>query len=131
MKKDRFPDLEKRKFPRLKDNNFILCFLETNHDVGFEAITCDVSAGGLMFETERYISKKSGLKLEVYQPTDRHKNTLFCIPALARVSWTRKIAKDNCKEGENKYRMGVEFLEIKEEDRARIAKYVQENIPWE
>ena len=126
MKKDRFPDLERRKFTRLKDNILVLYYLESRPFAEFKAITRNISPAGLMFETDRNIFKESKLKLEIYQPTSCYKNMFFCIPVLAKIIWVSEIEKDNFEKGENKYRVGVEFVEIKEEDKEKIANYVKE-----
>jgi len=128
MGRDRYPDLERRRFPRLKDNIFVFGNIRLNPIEEFKAITKDISAGGLMFETERNISKESKINMEICQPVNRDKTMIFCIPALAKVVWVREIDKDNFESGENKYRVGTEFLEIKEEDRKRIADYIEEDI---
>ncbi|MFH1519638.1 MAG: PilZ domain-containing protein [Candidatus Omnitrophota bacterium] len=124
MEKERFPDLERRKLPRFKDNMFIVCFLRASPHIKLKAITCDISAGGLMFETERKISKEKELELEIYQPINCGKSTIRCVPVLAKVIWVEKIEKENFEQGENKYRVGVEFPGIKEEDRELITRYV-------
>lgn len=79
-----------------------------------------------MFEIERDIPQDSGLELEIYQPVGRYKRMIFSIPVLAKVIWIRQIEKDNFEAGENKYKIGIEFSEIKEEDRQRITKYLEE-----
>jgi c-di-GMP-binding flagellar brake protein YcgR len=129
MTKEDNPDsLERRKFSRFRDNIFIFGNLKLSPTEKFKAFTENISAGGLMLEMERDIPNQSELELEMYQPLDRDKRVIFSIPVLGRVVWTRKIEKDNFQEGENKYRVGIEFSEIKEEDRKRITKYVEEGI---
>ena len=125
MEKYGFPDLERRRFPRSKDNIFVLCSLKASTPVEFKVVASDISAGGLIFETERDVSKDSELELQIYQPRNRDKNMIFSIPVLAKVAWIRKIEKDNFEKGENKYRIGIEFLEIKEKDRKIIANYLE------
>lgn len=125
MEKDKFPDLERRKFSRFRDKIFIFGNLRLSPTEEFKAVTENISADGLMFETERDISGESELELEIYQPMDCDKRVIFSIPILAEVKWTRKIEKDNFEDGENKYRAGIEFSEIKEEDRKIIANYVE------
>lgn len=117
--------LERRTFPRFKDNIFVFCRSELTSSDEFKAITCDISGGGLMFESERDIPNQGELELEIYQPRDRDKRVIFSIPTLARVKWSKKIEKDNFGEGENKYRVGIEFSEIQEGDRKIIANYVE------
>jgi c-di-GMP-binding flagellar brake protein YcgR len=128
MGSDGYPDLERRKFSRLKDNIFILGSLKSSPTEEFKAITNNISADGIMFETERNISKDSELELEIYQPVNRHKDIIFSIPVLARVIWVEELKKDNFEQGENIYRIGIEFSEIKEEDRQRVAKFINESI---
>lgn len=118
---------ERRKYPRLKDNVFIFGDLTSNPTEEFKAFTEDISAGGLMFETERDIPQDTRLDLEIYQPRDGRKSMIFSIPALARVVWIREIEKNNFEDGENKYRVGIEFSQIKEENKQKIIKYVEKN----
>lgn len=127
MEEDKSSNSEKRKYHRLKDNVFIFGDLTSSPSEEFKAFTEDISAGGLMFKTERDILKDTRLSLEIYQPRDGRKSMIFSIPVLARVAWIREIEKDNFEDGENKYRVGIEFSEIKEEDRQKIIKYVEEN----
>lgn len=128
VSQDKSSSLERRKFPRIKDNIFILGNLGSNPREALKAFTKDISAGGLMFENERDISKEMKLELEIYQPMDRDKRVIFSVPVLAKVVWTREIEKENFVEGENRYKTGIEFSEIKEEDRKIIATYVERSI---
>ncbi len=115
---------ERRKFPRVEDNIFILGSLKANHAAGFKAFTRDISGGGLMFETDRNIPAGSELELEIYQPSNSGKRIIFSVHVIAKVAWIKGIAKDAFEEGENRYQVGVEFSEIKEEDRQRIVNFV-------
>lgn len=123
-----FRERERRKFPRFKDSIFILGKLRSSPTEEFKAFTQDISAGGLMFENERNISEEEQLELEIYQPMNCGKKKILSIPVLSKVIWIRQIEKDNFEKGENKYKIGIEFSEIKEEDRERIAKYVEERV---
>jgi len=116
---------ERRKFLRLEDNIFILGSLKANHADEFKAFTRDISGGGLMFETDRDIPAGSELELEIYQPSTSGKNIIFSVHVFAKVAWTRGIAKEAFEEGENRYQVGVEFSEIKEEDKQRIVNFVK------
>ena len=128
MGKDRYLDLERRRFPRLEDNIFIFSKLRLSPIKLFKTITKNISLDGLMFETERNISKGSKVNMEIYQPINRGKTIIFCIPILTKIIWIRRIDKDNFEHGENKYKVGAKFLEIKEVDRKQIGKYVEKNI---
>lgn len=126
MEGDKSLGSEMRKYPRLKDNIFILGNLRSGSGE-FKAFTENLSVGGLMFKTERNIPQDMRLDIEIYQPRDSRKSMIFSIPVLARVVWIKEIEKDNFEDGENKYRVGIEFGEIKEEDRQKIIKYVEGN----
>lgn len=128
MEADKLAHLEGRKFIRLKDHVFIFCDLGSNFSDGSKTITQNISGGGAMLETERQIRPGREFKLEIYQPTGRSRKMIFSIPVLAKVVWNRKIEKTSFEEGENKYRMGLKFLDIKDEDRQRIVKYVKESV---
>lgn len=124
MDMERPQDIERRKFPRLKDNIFILGAVKANHAYEFKAFTRNIGGGGLMFETDRDIPAGSELELEIYQPSDSGKNVIFSVHVVAKAAWTKEIEKDAFEEGENRHQVGVEFSEIKEEDRQRIVNFV-------
>ena len=82
-----------------------------------------------MFDTEESIVEEGeGLEMEIYQPLKHDKTMVYSMSVLANVIWTKKIEKENFENGENKYQVGVEFLEIREQDRQRIIKYVNRCI---
>ena len=126
MDMEKSQDLEKRKFARLKDNIFILVNLKAEHANQFKVFTRDIGGGGLMFETDRDIPVDSELEFEIYQPSGREKEVFFSIHAVAKVAWIKGIAKDSFEEGENRHQVGVEFSDIKEEDRQRIIDFVNQ-----
>lgn len=131
LKEDKSLSLERRKIPRLKDKVFIFGNLRQNPAEEFKAFSEDISAGGLMFETERAFPVQDKLELEMYQPMAHDKGIIFSIPVLAKVAWMRRIEKNNFEPGENKYRVGIEFSEIKEKDRKLIAAYVEKKASRE
>ncbi len=134
MKIGSSPNLERRKFPRIEDNIFFFANLSSDSinlipDLigGFKAFTQNICTGGLMFEMDKNISKEGDkLELEIYQPVNRDKTMIFSIPVLAKVIWTKKIEKEHFENGENKYKIGTEFLEIDAEHRQKIARYIEE-----
>lgn len=133
-----FPNPDQRQFPRIKDNIFIFGNLKlhstnlgtnplANPIGGFRVFAKNISAGGLMFETQRNIfDENDELELEIYQPLNRDKTKVFCIPVSAKVIWIKKMDKEQFKNGQNTYRIGIRFWEIKEEDRQKIIKYVKD-----
>ena len=125
-------NLERRTFPRIEDNIFIFINLSPSSNNlnitstrRFKSFTKNISAGGLMFDTEESIVEEGkGLEMEIYHPLKPDKTLVYSMSVLANEIWIKKIEKEHFKNGENKYQVGVEFLEIREQDRKRIIKYV-------
>lgn len=125
---DEYSGLNRRKFSRVKENTLMLYSLDTEPYTEFKAIVCDISTDGLRFATEMNIVPQTKLSLEVFQTLDHDRATIFSIPIKAETVWIRKIIKKKtCCEGENTYEVGIRIMEIKEEDRCRIAQYVEES----
>jgi len=125
---DKAQGKEKREFSRIKENIFILAAFKKDQENQFKVFTRDISGGGLMFETDLDIPAGSELELEIYQPSDKDKEVFFSIHTVARVAWIKGIEKDSFEEGENRHQVGVEFSEIKEEDRQRIINFVNQGL---
>lgn len=124
---DEYSGSDRRKFPRVKENTIMLYSLDTEPHTEFKAIVCDISINGLKFTTEMNIAPQTKLSLEVFQTFDRDETAIFSIPIKAEVVWIKKIIKmKTCCEGENIYEVGIRVIEIKGEDRCRIAQYVEE-----
>lgn len=124
---DEYSGLDRREFPRVKENTLMLYSLDTEPCTEFKAIVCDISINGLRFATEMNIAPQTKLSLELFQTLDRDKTTILSIPIKAEAVWIRKIIKKKtCCEGENIYEVGIRVMEIKKEDRCRIAQYVEE-----
>lgn len=120
---------ELRTFSRLNDRIFILCRFRKKKDVDIiKGFTNDISAGGLMFETDRLIPPKDVLNLEIYQPLSQFTREIISIPILAKVKWVTEMNIADKYEGSNKYRMGVEFIKIDDRERKVIAEYVQDKL---
>jgi c-di-GMP-binding flagellar brake protein YcgR len=120
--------LEKRKYSRLKDFIFISCHFKEEPLKEFKAVTQNISGGGLMFECERRIAKGIDLGIDLYQPTNSFKTLIFVISIAAKVVWMQKIKHGFFELGANKYRMGIEFTNIKEKDKEIIMQYIADNV---
>ena len=118
---------ERRKFPRLKDNVFIFYRLEGSRKI-IENVTKDLSAGGLMFETDKLVSTSATLELEVYMPLNFDKTIISSIFIGARIVWTDEIKEGSSLKGSNKYKAGVELVQVRKEDKIRIIDYVNRKI---
>lgn len=125
MVKEKISNLERRKYPRFKDKIFVSGKLNSTPGEVLKAFTENFSAGGLMLETEKAALCHSELELELYQPRDETKRVIFSIPVTGRVVFSKKIATENFGQGENQFRIGIEFLKIEEEDRKIIVDYAQ------
>ena len=121
---EKFP--EKRKQNRLADSIFLSYRVDKKLLDEFRAVTQNISAGGLMFEAEKNFYSAQILKLEIYQPVNPFKTLIYVIPAMARVVWAEKIRQGFFELGENRYRIGVEFIKISPQDREMIMRYAQE-----
>jgi hypothetical protein len=85
-----------------------------------------------MFEIDKLIQVGSVLNLEIYQPSNFYKeDVVFSIPAQARVVWINKKEDTSKKDEDNKYKVGVEFVEIGERERNVMAGYVQDKLKTE
>lgn len=117
---------ERRQFPRIKIPLFIFYRLETDKPfVMFRAISQNIGGQGLMFETEKHIPMGSKLYLEIYQPSIKYKDLIFLIATKTKAIWVNKKEDVSTEEGENKYQIGAEFVEIDKEDRDRVIEYVE------
>jgi len=129
-------NLERRSFPRIEDNIFIFInfsFPSNNLSITstrrIKTFTKNIGVGGLMFETEESIDEEGeGLEIEICQPLNPDKTLIYCIPTFSKVIWTEKIAKEHFENGENKFKVGMAFLKIREQDRQKIVKYINKIV---
>ena len=82
---------ERRRFSRLNQDIFILCqsMEEENKNI-IKGFTNNISAGGLMFESDRYMLCTKCFVLELYQPQGESQNEIISISTLARVKWVKQ-----------------------------------------
>ncbi|MFC1592596.1 PilZ domain-containing protein [Candidatus Omnitrophota bacterium] len=122
-KQNELRQFERRKSPRLEDNIFV------SYDSGLRScrfIAQNISLGGLMFESEKRISPGNNLVLEIYQPINQFRSLIFVISVKARVAWVKKIKQSFFEIGENKYKVGIEFIELQEEYKSKMLGYIRE-----
>lgn len=114
---DTTPIDERRRWPRLRVYSPVKYrFLQEER---FQCcITCDISEGGAGLLMDSPVPRGTCLYFQI---------KLHDLPnpasGIARVVWT---AKDTYSE---KYRAGLEFLEISRTSRCEIADFVQKNVP--
>lgn len=120
---------ERRISPRLNERIFILC--QSKEKPGMNIIkgfTKNISAGGLMFESDGSLSRQDTFILEIYQPSIQSGQEFISMTTLAKVKWVTPIDLTKEYEGIDKFKVGMEFLKLDDRDRNTIAKYVQAKL---
>ena len=117
---------ERRKSQRIESHFFVLYRLEAGETFGIsKALGQNINVTGLMFEMENDVLAGDILYLEIYIPSDVYGFTIFSIPVQAKVVWVNRKENESKEPGGNKYQIGVEFIEIENEDRSKIIDYVE------
>lgn len=117
---------EKRRFKRIEESIFILLqFGEREGLTLIKGFANNISAGGLMFETDRPIPCVKHFILEIYQPQGESQDEIISITTLAEVKWVKQIDTADRFDGSNKFKIGMEFIKIDDKARKTIADYVQ------
>ena len=101
---------EKRRFPRIEIHTPLRYQVRGTPEFN-NATTDNISIGGLGFVNEEFIAPENGLTLEVSILSRLLNST-------ARVVWSSPLPHSN------RYRVGVEFLELEEQGK----KYLQDFI---
>lgn len=111
------PEDERRKYKRLRENfNIKMDFDQMRDVVPFEVgQSVDVSASGFQVKVDVKIPKKSILKIKFIKP-----KSFDFFESRARVAWVRE---DREKKGI--YDIGIEFIDLSEDDLAMLDFYFQ------
>src|SRR3989338_160665 len=117
--------VERRKYIRLKTPISLTYTIQGSGNI-YNAVTKDISADGLRFESEAKGLKESvniELKLEIYDASNP-------VHAKGRIIWKRRISlEDNAP-----YNVRVEFTEIEEDNKNTFLKFLCDliyNLPKE
>lgn len=109
---------ERRSYPRAQyDLALQYRILNKNYSQATGVLAKDISAGGMKFVSSNFLPVFTLLRIELLLESDIHSISLT-----ARVAWTEKLPYN-----EN-YLIGVEFLNIKNEDRVKINSFVNAKI---
>ena len=120
---------EGRRFPRLNERIFILCRSKEKPSMNIiKRFTKNISAGGLMFESDGPLPRQDIFILDIYQPSIQSGQEFISITALAKVKWVTPIDFTKEYEGIDKFKVGMEFLKLDDRDRSTIAKYAQTKL---
>lgn len=121
--------VERRKSPRLNERIFILYqSIERQGMDMIKGFTENISAGGLMFDTDRPIPRGDVAILEIYQPSPESSGELISIITMAEVRWVAPIDSIEKYEGMDKFKIGMEFIKPDDNNRKTIAKYVRAKL---
>ena len=104
---------EKRRYPRV-ESNLPLQYknIKKLSGVSMGSLASNISAGGIRFKTNEFISLACRLVVEINLPTIPKP-----IKAISKVAWIRKLPV-----GEQ-YELGIQFLEIAKEDKDHITNF--------
>ena len=114
------PSEERRKFVRLNINveiNFTVITRPPHKQLTIPTKSKNIGAGGICLISEQELRTGELLKLEIRLPEDQP-----VVHAVGRVVWIKTFSVAT--EKSMRFDMGIEFLEIAQEDRQRINKYV-------
>jgi len=102
-----------RRYPRVKSEN-IISLKPISASMGKKVLTVSktIGLGGLMFESEKEMT--AGENLDMTLLVERILTTV-------RVVWVEKLE-------EGKWTVGVEFMDINEEDRTRLLDYLMRRV---
>ncbi|MBI5416805.1 PilZ domain-containing protein [Candidatus Poribacteria bacterium] len=127
-KKEKLSYSDKRRFLRVFDNHLLFGRIKSNPHSDIKGFTKNISIDGLLFETEKNIPDNTELEVELYLSDVEYKTVIFHVACFANVIWSKEIEKRNFENGENRYRIGVEFLKIENEYRKRIKDYIDRYV---
>ena len=77
------------------------------------SLTKDISEGGVRFISSDFLSIFTRLLLEVSVPSFSRP-----VKAISKVAWIQKIPRSN------QYNVGVQFMDMTEEDRKQLASFI-------
>lgn len=110
---------ERRQYPRVNTTMSIQYRgMRQASDSVMGAIARDISSGGIRVLVNEFISVFTRLVVEVYIPS-----TSEAVKVVSKVAWIQKRPH-----GEQ-YEIGMQFLDMAEEDRRNISEFVERSIP--
>lgn len=111
--------IERRKYPRC--NVMLVACTEIADNASRQSyFTKNLGAGGACLVINQPLDKETKVLLEI-----NIQDAEPIISAKGKVVWSQKITPD--KEKDQRYEVGIEFTEIKPEERQRIHNYVEDN----
>jgi len=101
---------EKRRFPRIRLKAPVRFQVRGQPEFD-NSLTQDISVGGMCFTNEKFIAPQTNLMLEI---------SIFSrlLNPVGRVAWVNPIGHSN------RYRLGVEFIELDAENKNFLAQFI-------
>ena len=118
---DKYGGPERRKYPRLP-GAFVEYFPKGEISSRKTSFTENISPAGICILVDEEIKTNTGLSLKIYLPGSKEG-----IEAEGRVVWCRSSSFLTVEKRKH-YDLGVEIMEIDENDRRRIWEYIVKNI---
>lgn len=107
---------ERREYHRLEISIPVHYLLpKPGKPVEISASTRDIGGGGICLESEGPVSLRSPLEIQIKLPTGTHPIAIH-----GKVVWCKKTSSSV-----NKYRVGIAFHGVNEEDRREIIGYIE------
>ncbi len=101
---------EKRRFPRIRLKAPLRYQIRGKHEFD-NSLTDDISLGGISFTNEEYIPPATNLMMEI---------SIFSrlLDPIGKVAWINPIAHSN------RYRLGIEFVELDEQKKKLLSQFI-------
>ena len=114
---------ERRKFVRAGIQSNIKWAKDTDaeKEAKYEDVTKNIGGGGICISTNEKLEKEERLILEIELPNGK------TVHSKGRVAWSNKLEIEGAKYGKS-YQVGIEFIDISEEDREQVQRLVFEYL---
>ncbi len=101
-----------------------VCIKTDNLSNPIEGITRNIGLDGLCMETDKRVTLKRDLELEIHIPLNSGNVTIYAIYAKGMAVWIKKINPKSAQElRNNKFSVGVKFKVMKKEDKDVLIKF--------
>lgn len=114
-------EAERRKYRRVafKARTSYSVISQEQKGASEESTTMNVCPGGVMFPASHHIAPHTLLDIELFLPPGSFFHTsAVTVKAIGEVRWVKRVNDTE------RYNLGIQFRQIKDEDRERIASYI-------
>lgn len=117
-------ETERRSSRRFKVCVYVVCIETDNLSNPIEGITRNIGLDGLCMETDKRITLKKDLDLEIHIPLNSGNVTIYAVYAKGVAVWIKKLNPQSAQElRNNKFSVGVKFKTIKKEYKDILIKF--------